>query len=168
MLTIRPTQFLDAGLIAKLNLFPEILDKHLLPALDRLEIEAVALAQRNAAKSDFTGNNRMAIHGETLSKYVRAVAPGSDHAVYVEGGVKPNQPRMPNVSGLYPWVAANLPGVDPRVVSRKTYAIARGIQKKGIRAQPFMGPTREAMVPRAEQLLFAAADDAVIEIIGGA
>jgi len=155
------------GVFKRLTDFPATLDKHLLPALDRWMIETTREAQNAAAKMDRFGTNKIAIHGEKPDTYTRVVATGTRYAIYVEEGIKPNQPRMPNISGLYTWVAANAPGADVKQLDRLTYVIARSIQKKGIKAQPYMAPTAEKMIPRGGELV-ANAVLAAAEEIGGA
>lgn len=151
-----------------LSAAPEVLDRHLLPALDRWMHETTREAQLAASKMDRFGTNRMAIHGEKPDTYTRIVATGTNYARYVEEGIKPNQPKMPNVSALYTWVAANAPGADVKALDRLTYVIARSIQKKGIKAQPYMAPTAEKMIPRGAELVGNAVLAAIDEIGGAA
>lgn len=156
------------GVFQKLAAVPAALDKYLIPAIDRWEIETVREAQKAASKFDSFGTNRAAIHGEKPSTYERVVATGTNYGRYLEEGIKANQPKMPNVSGLYTWVSRNLPGADIKAVNRLTYVIARSIQKKGIRAQPYMAPTAEKMLPRGAELISNAVLAAVNEINAGA
>lgn len=146
---------------------PEALDGRMIPALDRWAFETVREAQRAASKMDRFGTNRQAIHAEAPDKYSRIVATGTNYARYIEEGIKPNQPKMPNVAGLATWVRANAPGADVKAVDRLTYVIARSIQKKGIKAQPFMAPTAEKMLPRGAELIANAVLGALEDIGAG-
>lgn len=146
---------------AALESAPETLDKHLIPALDRWALETVRQAQANAAEFDGFGNNRSAIHAEKPGKYERVVATGTKYAVYIEEGIRPNQPRMPDVAGLMPWVRQKNPAHTPQELDRSVYLIARAIQKRGIKARPYMAPTAEKMIPRGAELM----SDAVLATV---
>lgn len=149
---------------AALNSAPDVLDKHMIPALDRWALETVREAQKNASEYDGFGFNRSAIHSEKPSKYERVVATGTNYAIYLEEGIKPNQPRMPDVAGLMPWVRQKNPGQTPYELDRSVYLIARSIQKHGIKARPYMAPTAETMIPRGAELMGDAVLAAIEEI----
>lgn len=141
--------------------FPALIDRELGPALDRAAIETTREAKRAASKYDGFGQNTAAIHWETPSPYLRIVATGVKHGIYIEEGIKANQPKMPDVSGLYPWVHQKHPELDFKAVNRLTYVIARSIQRKGLKARPFMAPTAEKMADRVEALISQAVERAI-------
>lgn len=167
MLTLKVSSSVRAA-AAQFRGMEAVLDRRLSPALDRLIVETLDMARERADKMSVFGTNREAIHIESPpAKYQRQIATGTRYGAYVEEGVKGPLAKFPDVSGLFPWVRANLPGAKPEEVDRLTYVIARSIRQKGIRAQPYMEPTRRAMAPRVESVLSAAVDQALTDIAGG-
>lgn len=148
-----------------LDAAPATLDKYLLPALDRAQLETVREAQRAASQYDSFGTNKLAIHGETPSKYVREVSTGTNYAAYLEQGIKPG--TFPNVTNLSSWVKKKFGLSDIREIDRATYLVGRSIKAKGIAAKPYMAPTEEKMRDRSAELIASAVTSALGDINAG-
>lgn len=148
-----------------LDAAPATLDKYLLPALDRAQAETLREAQSAASQYDAFGTNKLAIHGEKPSAYIREVVTGTNYAAYLENGIGAG--TFPNVTDLAAWIKRKLGISDIREIDRKAYLIGRSIQQKGIKPHPFMAPTEEKMRDRTAELIASAVTSALGDINAG-
>lgn len=96
------------------------------------------------------------------------VTPAVHYAAAMEHGVPGPMPRMPGVGhGLMEWVKAKFAPENDRQLRSLAFVIRRGMQRHGIKAQPFMTPAMEASEAYVRQILADAVADGVAEAFGG-
>lgn len=118
-------------------------------ALARGAQEVARTARRNAPKAFSTLTN--AIRVDRVGEMHYRVVAGVSHSRFVEYGRKPG--RQPGTgNGLAEWVRfkTRLNGAD---LERRTFLVARGIAKRGIKPQPFMIPALEENENRIRALV---------------
>ena len=158
-----------AGVFRQLEATPAVLDKYLIPALDRAAEVVRRAAQAEAGRKTQTAVNANAIHVEPTSKYERTIATGTDYAVYLHGGRAPGKfPNMRPDSPFTQWVRQRFKIGDARQLDRSVYLIGRAIKQRGIPAFPFMDVAEEQTRDQASELLANAVLAAVEEINAGA
>ena len=128
---------------------PLVMERTLERYLDRAGLE-VAREARSAAPKAFS-TLVQSIRSVKTGLLKREVAPGVSYGAFVEAGRGPG--RQPGTrNGLMDWVKFRT-GAAGKELERKTFLIARGIARRGIKAQPYMQPTFEKMEPRVHALL---------------
>lgn len=112
-------------------------------------LEVTREARRLAPKAFSTLTN--GINATQVSELHWQVKPSSNYADAVEQGRKPGkQPGTAN--GLMEWVRQKT-RLQGRDLERATFAIARAIGRRGIKAQPFMAPAAQAKESRVIELI---------------
>lgn len=93
------------------------------------------------------------------------VSTGTNYARAVEEGRKPG--KMPGTSnGLMEWVKQKT-SLQGTALERATFLIARGIARKGIKAQPYMAPAVTENRSRVVDLVRAATTKGIEEAFRG-
>jgi HK97 gp10 family phage protein len=126
--------------IRLLDAFPETVKTQVAATLATAAYETEAEAKRLAAVD--TGGMRSAIRARQVGPLeweVRSPRPG----VYVEFGTRPHFPPLAPITA---WARRH--GIE-----KAAFAIARKISRVGTRAQPFMRPALEKVMPRIRQMI---------------
>ncbi len=120
-------------------------------ALHRAAIETTNTAREETPRAFAELAN--SIRSEQTDALQYTVFSDVDYAAYVEHSTKLGG-KLPPVSHLQRWLRTknirSHSGMDKRDLA---WAIARGIQRRGMRAHPYMQPTAEKMEPRIRQLV---------------
>lgn len=159
---------------------PQAIHGHVDSALSRAALEISRDARRRAPKAFSTLTN--SIHSARVGDLHYQVAPGVNYAPWVEGGRKAG--KMPGVAnGLREWVKQKVSIVEKappegkkkrkkrkeadadNLLDRMTFVIARAIGKRGIQAQPFMAPAMESAEARLRDLVNAAVERGLQEVL---
>lgn len=140
---------------------PQVLHRHVDGALSRGALEIARDARRRAPKAFSTLVN--SIHSRQIGDLHYEVAPGVNYAAWVEGGRDPGK-RPGTANGLREWVKLKT-GLADKPLDRATFAISRAIGKRGIKAQPYMGPALEAGESRLRALVNAAVERGLAEAL---
>lgn len=152
-----------AAAVQGLRATHDALEHHLGFALDRIGLEGVRVARREAPKFQSLLTN--SIHYERRPGEVE-IAPGERYAVFVHEGTRPGY--MPPPSALMEYVKARA-GVSLRntraggatraaqadEIRDRAWRLARYIYGHGTKANPFMARTAEIMAKRAPEILEA-------------
>lgn len=154
----------DAAARAAMRKAPDVVRKMLGFAIERGAQEIARFARSKAPEG--VGHLRNSIRVEKVSDLHYFVAPGMNYGRWVEGGRMPMR-KMPPPGSLLQWIQRKL-GIPEKQASRLEFVIARAIQRKGIKPQPFMQPAFEAKKDRVKQLADEAMRRAIAEINGGA
>jgi HK97 gp10 family phage protein len=126
--------------VRMLDALPETVKTQAAAALATAAYETEAEAKRLAAVD--TGAMRSAIRARQVGSFaweVRSPRPG----VYVEFGTRPH---FPPLAPIRAWARRH--GIE-----KAAFAIARKIARVGTRAQPFMRPALDKVMPRIRQLI---------------
>lgn len=160
----------QAGLQLALSRSPQILTRHLSPAIDRVLLTFQRSAKAYAPKAFSTLAQSVQIH--RLGPLAGQVRVASDYGPMVEFGTGPQGPaarsshKAPPVSRILDWVKLRRiqphdPGMDQADLA---FAIARSIAVKGTPAKPFLSPAFDDDKSQAEQRLNKAIDAALAEM----
>lgn len=145
--------------------FPAEFERIVDPYLSRGALEISRIARSLAPKAFSTLAN--SISSRRLGALHYEVAPGVNYARPAEEGVKgPLAKRPGTANGLDEWIRLKTGESDPKKLRRLSFAIARSLQVKGIRAQPYMAPAAEKGTSRLTELVAAGAAQAVREVFG--
>lgn len=139
---------------------PEVMERNLERFLSRGSQEVAREARRAAPKA--FSNLVNSIHAFRMGILHWRVSPSVKHAPFVEDGTRPH---FPNPESLQPWVERVL-GLRNKEARGKAYLIARAINRRGTKAQPYMRPSAEKMESRVFQLLREGVDAGLREAFG--
>ena len=114
------------------------------------EIRGDAMNILDKNSSD-TATLSRSIKVEKTNKNKVSVSTNSGYGLYVEFG-RPSG-NTPPVSELIPWVRRKLGIRNHKKAKRVAYAIAKGIGKRGTKAQPFLRPAFERGIKRMKTQL---------------
>lgn len=93
---------------------------------------------------------------------------GVNYARYVEEGIGPMLDRPPGITnGLLEWVRAKFAPENDQELSRIAFAVAFAIQRRGVKARPFMAPALEASEARVRQMVRQSVQAGIAEVFGG-
>ena len=126
--------------------------------LARGGLETARRMREHAPKAMSTLVNSITSRREALMAY--RIGPTVQYAMHQEQGVRGGG-RMPPVSAISDWVRTKLGISDLRARRDVAWAVARKLQRDGIRARPFVRPVYEdtAWTARIEQLVRQGIDD---------
>jgi hypothetical protein len=141
---------IDNGkLLVALNKAPELLNKNMGSAIQRIIQNVARTARINVPKAFSQLTNSILpvmvtpLHGEvrTGTNYAEAVERGT--GIYGPSGRASG--KMPPLDDLIAWInVKQIQPLDPAMDTRSlAFVIGRSIAKTGTRAQPFMGPAME-------------------------
>lgn len=123
-------------------------------AVWRGALEVTREARKNAPKAFSTLTQ--SINATRISELHWRVQPGVNYAAAVEEGRKPGK-QAGTANGLTEWVKLKT-GLSGRPLDRATFAIARAIGLRGIKAQPYMQPAVASKESRVIELVRQAVD----------
>lgn len=144
---------------------PEVMTRHLDGAADAGAARVAAYARREAPK--FHSHLTNSIRSEQLAPMRWQAVAGVDYARYVEQGVRGPMAHPPGIEhGLLEWVKAKFAPADDKALSRMAFAMAFAMQKRGIRAQPFMAPAAQRSEPTVMAIMRGAVASGIAEVFG--
>lgn len=152
---------------------PEVMRRHVAEGVEQGATLIARGARRNASQRDFHGTLTASIRPEPVPEPLPAdviawqARTGTHYARYVEEGIRPNQPRRPGISnGLMEWIKAKLRPADERAAERLAFVVGSAIQRRGLRARPYMRPAAEQSEPGVRAVLKGAVARGVQEVFG--
>lgn len=157
--------FDDKGIPAQLNAMPQRLAWHLEAKLHRFAQEIARDMKAKAPKAFSTLSNSVKVDADGPLAY--KIGPHVAYAWAVEYGRKPGG-KMPPIQSLIDWIKVkHIQPFNPQMDERDlAFLMGRMMQKRGIKAQPFVTPfARDVLVrQRGDDLLRQAVDDWLAEI----
>jgi len=157
--------FDDKGIPGKLKAMPQRLAWHLDLKLKRFAQEIAREMKAKAPKAFTTLANSIGVDPDGPLAY--KVGPHVAYAWYVEKGRKPGG-KMPPINVLIDWIKVkHLQPFDATMDERDlAFLIGRMMQRRGIKAQPFVTPfTTDVMVrQRGDELVQQGVDDWMAEL----
>jgi len=117
-----------------------------------VEGEARRLAPRDTGRLQGSISSRISGGGASI---VGEVGPSVAYGLYVERGTRPHWPPTAALGG---WARRH--GISP-------FAVARGIARKGTRAQPFVQPALEKNRGRVEAVFMKVGARILAKVVGG-
>lgn len=146
--------------IAALQALPADLRWALERARGRLAEEAARDMRRELRARDAMAFSTLvnSVRADRVDDDEHRVGPHVQHAAYVFFGRRPGG-RRPPMQPILDWVRVRRLGGAGNP-ARLAWAIARSIQRRGIRGRDYLTPVRERMQPRARELAVAAVNDA--------
>ena len=132
------------------NRMPDIMDRHLSRGAHRAAEEVAREEKREAPKALSTLVN--SIKATRKGPFSFEVSPHVEYADYVAQGTRLGKKRPP-IEPIIAWIRVKRISPDHGDARDLAYAIAAGIQRHGVRANPFHKRTMETMGPRVHRII---------------
>jgi len=143
---------LQSGLRSAAAATPATMRAAMVEATLIVEGEARRLAPRDTGRLQGSISSRISGSGASI---VGEVGPSVAYGLYVERGTRPHWPPTAALGG---WARRH--GISP-------FAVARGISRRGTRAQPFMAPGLEKSRGRVEAAFAKVGARVLAKVVGG-
>ena len=143
-------------------------EAELIATLDR-QVQEIARAMKRHAPT-FQSTLVNSVHVEAPSPFVRVIAPGVDHGVYQERGIKPGGKGLPRFmdpasASIVAWLQSKTGGLPKNVGKRQSFelslrdryeGLAWHVRHHGMKAHPFVKPAFDEKVNNVASALRAA------------
>lgn len=169
---------IDLSQAERFAAFPSQAETYLGFAFDRIELEAVRAARREAPRFQSLLTN--SIHADRTGPYEVTVAPGVKYGEYVEGGTGPaagQKSYRPPADALYEYVkgrasisfrntraGSGARGAQYDEIRDRAWALSAYIAKHGTKPNPYMARAAEFMEKRAPEIVAAQLDRLAVEV----